>query len=71
MEALLVRIPDAAAAIGRGVTFIYEAIADGTIKAVKSDGRTLVVASSLHEYVESLPAAKIAYSHKPRKGKAA
>jgi hypothetical protein len=61
LQPMLARIPDAAAAIGRGITFVYEAIADGRIKAVKSDGRTLVVVSSLHEYVDSLPAAKIAY----------
>jgi hypothetical protein len=63
-QPILARIPDAAAMIGRGMTFIYEAIADGRIKAVKSDGRTLVVISSLHEYAASLPAAKITYAPK-------
>jgi hypothetical protein len=47
LNPILARIPDAAAMIGRGVTFLYEAIADGRIKAVKSDGRTLVLVSSL------------------------
>jgi hypothetical protein len=46
--------------LGRGVSTIYEFIADGKIRAVKSDGRTLVVVVSLHEYVASLPSAKIA-----------
>jgi hypothetical protein len=58
-QPLLVRIPQAAAMIGRGQSFIYEAIADGRVKAVKSDKRTLVVVSSLHEYVATLKAAKI------------
>jgi hypothetical protein len=56
---ILVTIPQAAAMIGRGVTFIYGAIGDGTIRAVKSDKRTLVVVESLHSYAASLPSAKI------------
>jgi hypothetical protein len=56
---ILVTIPDAAAMIGRGITFIYSAIADGTIKAVKSDKRTLVVVESLRAYARGLPPAKI------------
>jgi hypothetical protein len=56
---ILVTIPQAAAFIARGTRFIYEAIATGQIDAVKSDKRTLVVVESLHEYVASLPAAKI------------
>jgi hypothetical protein len=66
IEPILVRVPDAAVMIGRGITFIYEAIADGRIKAVKSDGRTLVVVSSLHEYAAKLPAAKITYAKRRR-----
>jgi hypothetical protein len=45
--------------IGRGTTFIYEAIANGKIEAVKSDKRTLVVVKSLRRYAASLPRAKI------------
>jgi hypothetical protein len=56
---ILVTIPQAAAFIGRGTRFIYEAIATAKIRAVKSDKRTLVVVESLHEYVAGLPAAKI------------
>jgi hypothetical protein len=67
-DAILVTIPHAADMIGRGITFIYEAIADGKIRAVKSDKRTLVVVQSLHEYVSSLPAAKIKpYMHPKRR----
>jgi len=56
---LLVRIPDAAAMIGRGVSFVYEALGDGRLKGVKSDKRTLVTMSSLQEYAASLPPAEI------------
>jgi hypothetical protein len=56
---ILVTIPQAAAMIGRGVTFIYGAIGNGTIKAVKSDKRTLIVVESLHAYAAGLPAARI------------
>jgi hypothetical protein len=61
IEPILARIPVAADMIGRGIIFIYEAIADGRIKAVKSDARTLVVVSSLREYAATLPPAQIAY----------
>jgi hypothetical protein len=57
--AILVTIPQAAAMIGRGTTFIYESLADGTIQAVKSNKRTLVLVQSLYDYAASLPAAKI------------
>jgi hypothetical protein len=57
--ALLCTIPQAAAMISRGTTFIYEALGDGRIEARKSDGRTLVVVASLQAYVAGLPAAKI------------
>jgi hypothetical protein len=56
---ILCRIPQAAAMIGRGTRFIYEAIATGKIEAVKSDKRTLVVVDSLRAYVRKLPPAKI------------
>jgi hypothetical protein len=56
---ILVTIPHAAAMIARGISFIYVAIGEGKIKAVKSDRRTLVRVDSLHEYVAKLPSAKI------------
>jgi hypothetical protein len=58
-EAILCTIPNAAAMIGRGQTFIYGAIGDGRIQAVKSDKRTLVVVESLRRYAASLPVAKV------------
>jgi hypothetical protein len=56
---ILCSIPNAATMIGRGQTFIYGAIGDGTIEAVKSDKRTLVVVESLRRFAASLPPAKI------------
>ena len=56
---ILCTISHAAAMIGRGQTFIYGAIGDGRIEAVKSDKRTLVVVESLRRYAASLPPAKI------------
>ena len=56
---ILCTIPHAAAMIGRGTTFIYGAIGDGKIEAVKSDKRTLVVVESLRRYAAALPPAKI------------
>lgn len=57
--ALLCTIAQGAAFIGRGTRFIYEAIATGQIRAVKSDKRTLVYVELLREYVAGLPPAKI------------
>jgi hypothetical protein len=54
--------------IGRGTQAIYDLIGGGKIRAVKSDGRTLVVVDSLREYANSLPLAKIA-PPRPRKPK--
>jgi hypothetical protein len=59
---ILVSIPQASAMIGRGVGAIYGLIGDGKIRAVKSNGRTLIFVDSLHEYVDKLPKANV----KPR-----
>ena len=59
LQPILMTIPNAANFIGRGVTFIYNAIADGRLRAVKSDKRTLVQVASLREYAASLPLAKV------------
>jgi hypothetical protein len=60
IEPILVSIPQGCQMIGRGVQAMYDLIGSGRIKAVKSDGRTLIVVESLHEYAKSLPPAKIA-----------
>jgi hypothetical protein len=57
---ILVSVPQASQMLGRGISTIYDLIGGGKIRAVKSDGRTLVVVASLHEYANSLPAAQIA-----------
>jgi hypothetical protein len=57
---ILVSIPQASAMIGRGTQAIYDLIGGGKIRAVKSDGRTLIVVESLHEYAASLPPARVA-----------
>jgi hypothetical protein len=54
---ILCTIKHASTMIARGQTFLYGAIADGRIEAVKSDRRTLVVVESLREYAKSLPRA--------------
>jgi hypothetical protein len=57
---ILCSVPQASAMLSRGVTKIYELIGGGQIRAVKSDGRTLVVVASMYEYAASLPPAKVA-----------
>ena len=57
---ILVSIPQACAMIGRGTQAMYDLIGAGKIRAVKSDGRTLIVVQSLHDYAASLEPAKVA-----------
>jgi hypothetical protein len=45
--------------LGRGMTAIYGLIGDGKIRAVKSNGRTLIFVDSLHKYANDLPKADI------------
>jgi hypothetical protein len=59
MTPLLVPVKQACTIIGRGQSALYELIGSGKIRAVKSDGRTLIVVESLYEYAKSLPAAKV------------
>ena len=58
-DPILVPIKQASQIIGRCNRSIYEMIATDKIKAVKSDGRTLIVYASLLEYADSLPLAKV------------
>jgi hypothetical protein len=71
LQPILCTIPVGAQMIGRSVTFIYQALAEGKIRAVKSDKRTLLVVETLHEYAASLPPAEIAYPSKTKRGTAA
>jgi hypothetical protein len=58
IEPLLCSIEAGTAIIGRSARFIVDAIANGQLRAVKSDRRTLLVVQSLKDYVAGLPAAK-------------
>lgn len=66
---ILCSIPTACTMIGRGTSAMYDLIGAGKVKAVKSDGRTLVVVQSLHEYAASLPPAviKAVPKHEPQR----
>jgi hypothetical protein len=66
---ILVSIPHASQMLGRGIQAIYDLIGAGKIRAVKSDGRTLVVVESLHEYVAVLEATRPAKIAPPRRRK--
>jgi excisionase family DNA binding protein len=57
---LLVSIPQAAQALGRGTSTIYDLLARQEIEAVKSDGRTLIRYNSLQAYADRLPKATFA-----------
>jgi hypothetical protein len=54
LEPLLCSVEAGITIIGRSERFIYDAIATGKLKAVKSDRRTLLVVQSLKDYVASL-----------------
>jgi hypothetical protein len=71
LQPILCTIPIGAQMLGRGVTFIYQALAKGKIRGVKSDRRTLLVVESLREYAASLPPAEITYPSKTKRRKAA
>jgi hypothetical protein len=64
---ILVTIPQAAAMIGRGTTFVYEALGDGRLQGVKSDARTLVIVESLRSYAAALPPAQIKPARKRKR----
>jgi excisionase family DNA binding protein len=59
LQPRLLSIKNAAAYLGRGIRWVYEAIATNQIKAVKDGKRTLVVVASLDVYADKLQPAKI------------
>lgn len=67
LEPLLMSVEAATKYIGRGQSFIIDAIARGTLQAVKSDRRTLLVVQSLKDYVASLPAPKLKPDNRDRR----
>ena len=54
-ERLLCSIPDAIVRTGLGRSFLYERLADGSIRSVKAGRRRLVDVASLNAWVASLP----------------
>jgi hypothetical protein len=58
LEPMLCSIQAAVTVLGRSERSIIDMIAQGKIRAVKSDRRTMIVVPSMREYVDSLPAAK-------------
>ena len=65
IEPLLCSVQAGTAIIGRSERFIIDAIARGTIQAVKSNRRTLLVVQSLKDYVATLPPAKGTLNPRP------
>jgi excisionase family DNA binding protein len=63
---LLLGILEAAALAGVSRSFLYERLADGSISSVKAGRRRLVIASSLNQWVASLPI--VASKQAPSKG---
>ena len=55
MEKLLVDILEAAKMLSISRSAIYILLAERKVKSVKSGKRRLVVVSSLHSFIESLP----------------
>jgi excisionase family DNA binding protein len=55
MDKLLVGIPEAAKMLSISRSAIYVLLAERSIKSVKNGKRRLVVVSSLHSFIETLP----------------
>jgi hypothetical protein len=58
-DPILVAVNQASAIIARSPRMVYELMATGELKAVKSGRNTLILYDSIREYVASLPSAKI------------
>jgi hypothetical protein len=58
-DPILVPVTQASAIIAKSPRMIYELMATGALKAVKSGRNTLIMYDSIREYVANLPAAKI------------
>jgi len=56
---LLISIPEACARIGIGRSFLYERLAEGSIRSVKAGRRRLVDAASLEAWAASLPESQL------------
>jgi hypothetical protein len=58
-DPILVPVNQASAIISRSPRMVYEMMASGELKAVKSGRNTLILYDSIREYVAKLPPAKI------------
>jgi len=56
---LLISIPEALARTGIGRSFLYERLAEGSIRSVKAGRRRLVDAGSLEAWAASLPESQL------------
>jgi excisionase family DNA binding protein len=65
MAKLLLTINDALALTGIGRSYLYERLADGSIRSVKAGRRRLVDAVSLKQWAASLPESQL---KQPAKG---
>jgi hypothetical protein len=59
LQPIAVPVPQASALMGKSPRGVYELMAAGELKAVKSGRNTLVLYDSIREYVAGLPMAKI------------
>ena len=62
METLLISIPEALARTGIGRSFLYELLANHSIRSVKAGRRRLVDAASLRAWVAGLPISELKQS---------
>jgi len=58
-DALLITIPDALSRTGVGRSFLYERLAEGSIRSVKAGRRRLVDVASLTAWAASLPESQL------------
>ncbi len=58
-DPMLVPVNQASAILARSPRMVYEMMATGDLKAVKSGRNTLIIYDSIREYVAKLPSAKI------------
>jgi excisionase family DNA binding protein len=59
MNALLISIPQALARVNVARSYLYERLADGSIRSVKAGRRRLVDVASLNQWAASLPESQL------------